>query len=85
MWAQTLMAVLTDDNGFTDVGYQWLADGVAIDSATESTFELTSAQLGAAITVTATYTDNDGFDESVTSDPTGPVSNGRCQCCRNFR
>jgi hypothetical protein len=36
--------------------YQWLADDVAIDGATDATYTLTEAEVGAVITVTVTAT-----------------------------
>lgn len=40
--------------------YQWKADDVAIDGATDSTYQLTQAEDGAAITVTVTATNTAG-------------------------
>ncbi|MFK8014018.1 MAG: chondroitinase-B domain-containing protein [Gammaproteobacteria bacterium] len=60
---ETLTAAVTDPNGTGVITYEWAADGVVIDGATESTYSLTSAERGAVITVTATYVDNDGFSE----------------------
>ncbi|MFK8014017.1 MAG: chondroitinase-B domain-containing protein [Gammaproteobacteria bacterium] len=67
--AETLTAAVTDANGTTTstITYQWAADGVAIGGATATTYELTAAEIGAIITVTADYTDDDGFVESLTS------------------
>ncbi|MBF0273341.1 MAG: hypothetical protein HQL98_14930, partial [Magnetococcales bacterium] len=74
---QTLTAshTLEDGDGLGSVGYQWNADGVAIEEATSSTFVLTETQVGKAITVTARYTDGHGTGESVTSDATDAVAN----------
>ena len=72
---QTLTANVTDFNGISGpISYQWAADGAAIAGATANTFVPTAAEVGAALTVTADYTDDEGFAESVTSDPTGPVT-----------
>lgn len=62
-----LTATLTDNNGFNDadVQYTWFADGVAITDSNSSTL-IPSANAGAIISVSATYTDNDGFDGVVT-------------------
>jgi len=75
---QVLTAVITDDNGLTDVeiSYQWLADDVAIVDATLSTLILTEAEVGSVITVSATYTDEDYFSESVLSQATSVVTDG---------
>lgn len=71
-----LTATLADDNGFAaeSVLYSWLADGVVIAGATASTLALTDEEIGKTITVTATYTDNDDFSESLTSAATDPIA-----------
>ena len=72
---ETLTANVTDFNGISGaIGYQWAADGTDIAAATASTFVPTSNEVGAALTVTADYTDDEGFAESVTSAPTAPVT-----------
>ena len=71
---ETLEAVIVDDNGVMGaVTYQWMADGVAIDGATSSSYALTNANLGQAISVSASYTDDEGFAESLVSDATAAV------------
>ncbi|WP_286269418.1 VCBS domain-containing protein [Thalassotalea hakodatensis] len=64
-----LTATLTDDNGVDaqNVTYTWLADGVVIEGATESTLALTDDEIGKTIVVTATYTDDDDYSEEVSS------------------
>jgi len=59
---QTLTATntLADADGLGPIGYQWLAAGVAIAGATNSTLVLGQAQVGKAIAVQAAYTD--GFE-----------------------
>ena len=78
---QTLTAsnTLADADGIPISGsgaitYQWKADGTAISGATGSTYVLTQGEVGKAITVTASYTDNGGASESVTSSATASVS-----------
>ncbi|TXI59724.1 MAG: DUF4347 domain-containing protein, partial [Limnohabitans sp.] len=66
---------LADVDGMGSVSYQWLADGVAISGAVNSTFTLGQAQVGKAITVAASYTDGFGRAESVTSSATANVAN----------
>jgi hypothetical protein len=56
-----------------DLRYQWNRDGEAIVGATGTSYTLTQDDVGSMITVTASYTDFLGTDESVTSDPTGVV------------
>ncbi len=75
---QTLTAVtsaLADEDGLGTFTYQWQADGVDIVGATSATFILTQAQVGQTITVEVSYTDGQGEDETVTSDPTITVTN----------
>ncbi len=74
---QTLTAshTLVDEDGLGSISYQWNADNVAINSATASTYVLTSAEVGKVITVTASYTDVLGAAESVTSSATTVVAN----------
>jgi peptidoglycan hydrolase-like protein with peptidoglycan-binding domain len=63
------------DGSPTGYTYQWNADGVAISGATASTYLLTSAELGKAITVTVTATNSTG-SASATSVATSAVVGG---------
>ena len=74
---QTLSAsnTLADLDGLGVISYQWKADGVAIAGATSSAFVLGQAQVGKAISVTASYTDGYGAAESVSSTATSAVVN----------
>ena len=74
---QTLTAsnTLADADGLGAITYQWFRDGVAIGGATASTYTLGDADVGASITVTASYTDGHGTGESVTSGGVGPIAN----------
>ena len=74
---QTLTASnsLADIDGLGTISYQWLANGSAISGATDSTYTLTQAEVGKAITVQANYTDLQGTAESVTSSATTAVVN----------
>ncbi len=54
-------------SGFGAIAYQWKVGGANIIGATASTYTLNQAEVGKAITVTASYTDLQGTDESVTS------------------
>ena len=58
---------IADAGGLGAFSYQWLAGGAAISGATSSTYTLTSAEVGDAISVTVTFTDGEGFPESLTS------------------
>ncbi|MDP1698301.1 MAG: hypothetical protein Q8L45_11060 [Xanthomonadaceae bacterium] len=74
---QTLTAsnTLADSDGLGAISYQWKRGGVAIGGATASTYVLGNADVGATITVTASYTDGLGNAESVTSGATSAVVN----------
>jgi hypothetical protein len=54
---------------------QWKAAGTDITGSTASTYTLTQAEVGKAITVTVSYTDGRGVAESVTSDASAAVAN----------
>jgi hypothetical protein len=70
---------LEDGDGIPHSGpyalaYQWLADGQVISGATGSTLELGQAQVGKAISVKVSYTDNGGTTETVISATTPVVA-----------
>jgi parallel beta-helix repeat protein len=66
MASATLTAVITDNNGVddTNVVYTWMADGDEIMGSDSSTFTPTD-YAGSIISVSASYTDNDGFVDTV--------------------
>ena len=66
---------IADDDGLDNVAfsYQWLADGAEISGATDSTHTLVDADEGKAISVTVSFTDGGGNEESLTSAATGAV------------
>jgi hypothetical protein len=74
---QTLTAsnTLLDVDGMDNatVTYQWAKDGSNILNATNATLVLSDADIGAIITVTASYTDDDGNSESEVSTATSAV------------
>ncbi|MGP5019973.1 hypothetical protein ACTXK7_20560, partial [Vreelandella alkaliphila] len=74
---QTLTAsnTLADEDGLGAVTYQWLRNGTEITDATGETYTLTQADVGAEISVRASYTDQQGTAEAVTSAATGSVAN----------
>jgi Ca2+-binding RTX toxin-like protein len=74
---QTLTAsnTLADTDGMGAVTYQWVRDGVDISGATNSTYTLVQADVGAVITVKGNYTDGLGKLESVSSAGTAAVAN----------
>ena len=65
-----LRAAVTPENA--TVTYQWKADGTAIAGATGSTFTVTTAEIGKAITVEATGTGN--FEKTAVSAATAKVA-----------
>ena len=83
---QTLTAQVYDgDYGETDahkavlvpssaISYQWFADGVAIDGATQSTYVPTDTDSGKVITVQVQFTDKAGNAETAFSAATQPVN-----------
>ena len=76
---QTLTADTTgiaDTDGLTNVSYdyQWLVDDAEIASATGNTYVLTSAELGKAVKVRVSFTDDAGNEESLTSASTTAVA-----------
>ena len=70
---------IADADGLTNAvfSYQWVRnDGSAetnIQGATGSSYTLTEDDEGKAITVTVSFTDDANNEESLTSEPTGPV------------
>jgi len=74
---QTLSAsnTLADADGLGAISYQWKANNVIINGATNNTFVLTEAQVGKTVVVVATYTDGLGTAESVSSSSTGVIAN----------
>ncbi len=72
---QTLTAsnTLADADGLGAITYTWKADGS--DVGTGATYTLTEAEVGKAITVLASYTDDHGTPEQVASAGTAPVTN----------
>jgi hypothetical protein len=66
---------LTDEDGLGDFSYQWQRDDVDIGGAIGSTYTLGDADVGAAITVQVSYTDDAGTPESITSAATTAVTN----------
>ena len=67
---------IRDDDGLVGVlfSYQWLADDADISGATENTYLLTTSEMGKAIKVRVSFTDEGGNDEVLTSAATGAVS-----------
>ena len=66
-------AGIADADGVGTLSYKWLADGTAISGATSSTYTLTATEVGDAISLTVTFTDDQGYSESLTSAETHDV------------
>ena len=66
---------ISDADGLEDAvfEYQWSAGGSDIDGATESSHELSGAEVGKTIQVRVSFTDDAGNQELLTSDPTAEV------------
>jgi hypothetical protein len=72
----TASNTLTDPDGLSGpISYQWYRDGVAIGGATGATYTTAQSDVGAVITVVASYTDDQGTAESVSSAGTAAVTN----------
>ena len=70
----TATNTLTDDDGLGIINYQWLRNGTSIHEATSATYTLKDDDIGALISVIASYVDNHGFTESVASTTTSLVT-----------
>ena len=75
----TATSTLADQDGLGTFSYQWRSiegggEPTSISGATNSTYTLTSSEVGKEITVTVSYTDGNGNSEVVTSAPVGPVT-----------
>ncbi|UWQ19301.1 hypothetical protein [Jannaschia sp. M317] len=71
----TAASSLADEDGIGTLAYQWLRDGAPITGATADTYVLGQADVGTAMSVQVSYTDDQGTEESVTSGATAPVGN----------
>ena len=73
-------SVIDDANGLTGVSYsyQWIVttDGTDadIDGATASTYTPRTAHVGKTLKVRVTFTDDDDYEHTLTSEPTTPIT-----------
>ncbi len=67
---------IADVDGLGPFSYQWRANGVNIAGATAATFTPTLAELGLRLRVDVSFTDGQGFAESLTSAASAPVGAG---------
>ncbi|MCI5041621.1 MAG: hypothetical protein MRY81_18295, partial [Donghicola eburneus] len=66
---------LADADGLGTLTYQWMRDGTEIPGATSRSYTLAQEDVGFAVSVRISYTDDEGFDEAVTSQQTASVTN----------
>ena len=66
---------IADADGLTNASfsYQWLAGGADISGATDSSYTLADADIGKAISVKVSFTDDAGHQETLTSAATAAV------------
>ena len=67
---------ISDGNGMDDATFkwQWIRGSVDIAGATKKTYKLVDADVGERMKVRVSFTDDDGFSESLTSAATDEVS-----------
>ena len=65
---------VADADGLGTFSYQWQRGGTDISGATSSTYTLVQADVGSTITVTVSWTDDEGATESLTSAATSAVA-----------
>jgi len=66
-------STIKDPDGLGSFSYQWLSDGTSINGATTSTFTLTQDYVGKRISLSVSWSDGQGTNESLTSRATYPV------------
>lgn len=73
---EILTATVSDGNGTNGslISYQWHRNGAAIPSATSVTWTAVQSDVGFPLTVDASYTDEDGFSENVSSTQTANIT-----------
>ncbi len=75
---ETLLAdtsALADADGLGAFSYQWFRNNTLITGATDASFTLSQTDVGTNIHVQVSYTDQQGFDETLTSTPTAEITN----------
>ncbi|MCG8611268.1 MAG: DUF4214 domain-containing protein [Pseudomonadales bacterium] len=66
---------ISDGDGLGTFSYQWYRDGTEVKGATSSTYKLGDDDVDKSMTVTVSYTDQNGTFESLTSTATESVLN----------
>jgi cytochrome c5 len=69
----TAVSTLADEDGIGTLSYQWQRGDTEITGATAATYTLGQADVGAAISVRVSYTDQGGTNEAVSSAQTALV------------
>ena len=80
--AQVGETLTADTSGIADAdgldnaafAYQWVADDADIDGATNPTYTLADSEEGKTVKVRATFTDDAGYEEALTSEATAAVT-----------
>ena len=69
---------IEDVDGLEEVvfQYQWLANDADIAGATDATYTVMSGDVGKAISVRVSFTDDGGNEETLTSEPTVVTAGG---------
>lgn len=71
----TAVSNLADADGIGVLSFQWLRNGTGINGATDANYVLRQADVGASISLRATYVDGRGNPELVTSSSVGVIRN----------
>jgi hypothetical protein len=66
---------IADADGLNAFSYQWLRNGSAISGANAASYTPRDADVGTQLSVRVSWTDDQGFQESLTSAATSPVAN----------
>lgn len=66
---------ISDSDGLNAFSYQWLRNGATISGANAASYTPRDADVGTQLTVRVSWTDDQGFQESLTSVATSPVAN----------
>ena len=72
---ETVSSVITDGNGVdpSNVTYTWMVDDTVVEGASSGTYLVTGADEGSVISLSVSYIDNDGYNETVISPETDTV------------
>ncbi|OCH97407.1 hypothetical protein A8135_14685 [Legionella jamestowniensis] len=66
-------AGISDEDGLGDFTYQWFANDIALDGATDANYTLTASDIGKQISVQVSYVDGYNTLETLTSELTAEV------------